>query len=134
MRGMRASGGERLADLVAVGPAGRRRQEQRALAQPEAHQVGGDGGQQQRRQHLGHVAPVAQHAGDAGPDRTADDAGDERHDERERARAAEPGADVGGEAGADDELALLADVDEAGAAADDRAQRDEQDRALTPPA
>ena len=71
---MRVLRRQRLADLVAVGAPGRRRQQQPRLAQPPAHQVGGDGAQQQRGQHLGHVAVVAQHAGDARPDRAADDA------------------------------------------------------------
>ena len=60
--------------------------------------------------------------------RAADHAGDQHDGERQRTRPAEPRPDVRGEAGAHHELPLLPDVDQAGPAADDRAEPDEQDR------
>ena len=131
-RGMRRLGGERFAHLVAVGPALGRSEQQEAVAQTEAHHVGGHHAEEQRGEHLGNVAPEAQHTGDAGPDGTADHAERQRDQQRHRARPADARAQVGGEPGADHELALLADVHQAGAPADGGAQAHEQDGCRDP--
>ena len=119
---------ERLADLVAVGPSLGRGEQQEAVAQSPAHQVGGDHAHQQRGQHLGHVAPEAQHTGDARPDGAADDAECQRDEQRQRSGPADAHTHVRGEHRADHELSLLADVHQAGATADGGAEGDEQDR------
>ncbi len=120
-------GGQRFADLVAVGSSGGGCEQQPRLAQTPAHQVGGHAAQQQRGEHLGHVAVEAQHPGDAGPNRAADHAAHHGDDQHEGSGPGEAHGDVRGEARAHHQLALLADVDQPGSTVDDRAEADEQD-------
>ena len=126
-------GGQRFADLVAVGASSGRCEQQPRFAQTPAHQVGGHAAQQQGGEHLGHVAVEAQHPGDARPCRAAERCrtaiGDDQH---EGAGPGEADGDVRGEARAHHQLALLADVDQPGPTVDDGAETDEQDRGRHP--
>jgi hypothetical protein len=102
--------------------------EQPFVAQAVRQQRKGDERQQQRGQHLRHVAPHLEQRGDPGPQPAADGSEQQRGDEDERSGAREASRGIGAEAGADEQLSLLADVDQPGARGGDRADGDEQQR------
>ena len=120
---------QRFADLVAVGPPGRRRQQQRRLAQPPTDQVGGDAcpaavwsaprarcGSSAARRRCRPTARRRRSPNSMAMTRT-NGPGPPRRTPRYAAKH-----------GSHHQLAFLADVDQPGAPVDDRAEGHEQDR------
>ncbi len=118
--------GQLRTDLVPVGPAISPSEQQALHSKSVPDGLCGDGDHEQGRQHFGHVAPIAKPGGQPCPTGPTGSTNDEHGHHDQRATHAELRGGEGGKGCTEEQLPLLADVDESGSRTDDGPERDEK--------